>query len=150
MTVKVQDVKKLREETGAGVMDAKSALEESGGNFEEAKKLLIKRGVAKAAKKASRETKAGLVHSYIHAGGRAGSLVVVACETDFVAATDDFVGLCDEIAMQVCAMDYESVEELLADEYIRDSGKRVGDLVTEVIAKVGENIEVRDFVKFSV
>lgn len=150
MEISINDIKKLREETGAGVLDVKKALEEAKGNYEKAKKDLIEKGVAKAAKKADRRASDGLVHSYIHLGGKIGSLVLVACETDFVAKTEDFKKLCHEIAMQVATDEYKDVKDLLDSEYIRDPNKKVSDFITEVTAKVGEKIEVKKFVRFSV
>lgn len=147
----VDQIKKLREETGAGVMDAKQTLEKYSGDYEKAKQELVEKGAAKAAKKsAERTTKDGLVHAYIHGTGKVGSIVVIACETDFVAKTDDFKKLCHEVAMQVCADDYNSIDDLLASEYMRDGSKKVSDLVTETIAKVGEKIEIRKIAKFAV
>lgn len=144
-----ESILKLRNETGAGVMDAKNALEEFLGDYTKAKEKLLKLGLAKAAKKADREVKAGLVESYIHTG-RVGALVKVSCETDFVAKTDEFKMLAKEVAMQVSAMDPENVEELLKSAYIRDSKKSIEDLVKETIAKVGENIQVTEFARFEV
>lgn len=146
----VTNIKKLRDLTGAGVLEIKQVLEKYNGDFEKAQAELIEKGKEKAAKKADRNAKDGLVFSYIHAGGKVGSLIHMACETDFVAKTDAFVQLCKEVAMQVCTNDYASLDELLADEYIRDGSKKVKDLITETIAKVGENIELRNFVKYSV
>jgi len=140
---------KLRKETGAGVMDAKDTLQQLGGDYEKAKAELMKLGLAKAAKKADREVKAGLVESYIHTG-RVGSLVKVSCETDFVAKTDEFKKLAKELAMQVSAMDPENIEELLKSAYIRDSKKSIEDLVKETIAKVGENIQIAEFSRFEI
>jgi len=140
---------KLRKETGAGVMDAKNTLQQLGGDYEKAKAELMKLGLAKAAKKADREVKAGLVESYIHTG-RVGSLVKVSCETDFVAKTDEFKKLAKELAMQVSAMDPENIEELLKSAYIRDSKKSIEDLVKETIAKVGENIQIAEFSRFEI
>jgi len=144
-----ESILKLRNETGAGVMDAKNALEEFLGDYTKAKEKLLKLGLAKAAKKADREVKAGLVESYIHTG-RVGALVKVSCETDFVAKTDEFKMLAKEVAMQVSAMDPENIEELLKSAYIRDSKKSIEDLVKETIAKVGENIQVTEFARFEV
>ena len=110
----------------------------------------MEKGKAIAAKKASRDASDGLVFTYIHAGGKVGSMILMSCETDFVAKTDDFQNLCKEIAMQVCTGDYENVEELLSDEYIRDGSKKISDLITEAIAKLGENMELRKFVKYTV
>ncbi|OGC70421.1 translation elongation factor Ts [candidate division WWE3 bacterium RIFOXYC1_FULL_39_7] len=150
MNFNIQDIKKLREDTGAGVLEVKQALETAGGDYEKAKAELMKKVSSKAAKKSDRVTKDGLVESYIHAGGKVGSLIVLACETDFVAKTDDFKKLAHEIAMQVCTEDFNTVEEILEAEYIRDPGKKIIDLINEVIAKVGEKVEVRSFTKFDV
>jgi elongation factor Ts len=146
----IEEIKKLREETGAGVLEVKQALEDAGGSYEKARELLMSKVKAKAEKKADRVTKDGLVESYIHMGGQAGSLVLVACETSFVAKTDDFKKLAHEIAMQVCTDNYTDVEMLLNSEYIRDSSKKIKDLINETIAKVGEKIEVRSFVRYDV
>jgi len=146
----IDAIKKLRIQTGAGVLDIKNALEAAGGDIEQAKKTLFEKGIAKAAKKSERTTKDGLVYSYIHGGGKLGSLVLVACETDFVAKTEDFKKLCHELAMQVCTDDYSSVDDVLAAEYIRDSSKKVADLITETVAKLGEKIELKQFVRLSV
>ena len=102
MSISAQDVKKLRDQTGAGMMDAKRALDEVKGDFDKAIELLRKKGIASASKKADRATENGLVGSYIH-GGKIGVLVEVACETDFVARTDDFIGFVQDICMQVAA-----------------------------------------------
>ena len=96
-------VKDLREKTGAGIVECKQALEESKGNLEEAINLLRKKGLASAAKKATRVAKEGIIGSYIHAGGKIGVLVEVNCETDFVAKTEDFKSLVKDIAMQIAA-----------------------------------------------
>lgn len=145
----IENIKKLKEETGAGVLDAKKALEEHKGDYEKAKKDLMDKGLVKAEKKSDRETKDGLIYSYIHAGGKIGSMVQVACETDFVAKTDDFKNLCHAVALQVATGEYGNVEELLKDEYIKDPSKTVQELVKETIAKLGENIEVREFCRLS-
>jgi elongation factor Ts len=150
MKLDVENIKKLREETGAGVLDVKKELEESGGDYKKAKEALMKKGLAKAEKKVDRETNDGLIHSYIHAGGKVGSLVYVSCETDFVAKTEDFKTLCHEIALQVAVDDYDSVEDLLHSEYVRDGSKKIEDLVRETIAKLGENIEIKEFSRLSV
>ena len=151
-------VKELREQTGAGMMDVKRALTEAGGNMEEATKILRKKGLAAATKKAGRVTSEGAVAAY--SSGNAGVLVEVNCETDFVARTDDFRALVREIAMQVAAMnpsrvsadqpssDGQSDVPLLEQAYIRDPSKTIKDLVHEGIAKLGENIVVRRFARF--
>ncbi len=103
MAISAQDVKKLRDMTGAGMMDCKEALTETGGDFEKAVEYLRKKGIAKAAKKAGRETKEGVIYAYIHPGDQLGVLLEVNCETDFVARTDEFKALVKEIAMHIAA-----------------------------------------------
>lgn len=144
----IEDIKKLRELTGAGVMDARKALEESNGDIEKAKEYLKNKGVERAQKKADREIKAGSIFSYIH-GSTVGSLVKIGCETDFVAKNEEFMKLGGEVAMQVAAMNPENVEELLEQDYIRDASKKMKDLVTEVISKTGENIVIAEFTRYS-
>jgi elongation factor Ts len=150
MYLNINDIKSLREETGAGVLEVKQVLEAVKGNVSKAKEELIKKVALKAAKKANRAADDGLVCSYIHSTGKVGSMVLMGCETDFVARTDDFKKLCREVAMQVCSFDFKTVEELNDSEYIRDSGKKIQDIVNEVTAKTGEKIEIKKFVKFSV
>ncbi len=150
MELNIKDIKNLREETGAGVLEVKQALENSFGDYAKAKEELMKKVGSKAAKKSDRVTKDGLIFAYLHAGGRVGTLIYMACETDFVAKTEDFQRLCKEVAMQAATGDYSSVEELLNDEYIRDPLKKISDLLNETTAKVGEKIELKKFVKYSV
>ena len=145
MKVKLEDIKKLREQTGAGVADCRQALEECGGNPTKAAASLRKKGIEKAAKKAGREVTAGRVFSYIHHNGKIGALVCLACETDFVAKTDDFQALGRELALHIAASQPTTVAELLDQEYVRDPSKKISDLVKEVIGKLGENIRVIDF-----
>lgn len=116
--VKPEDVKRLREQTGAGIMDCKRALEESDGDFEQAQAWLREKGVATAAKKGGREAREGIVTSYIHHGSRLGVLLELNCETDFVARTDDFQQLARDLAMQVAGLApvYVSRDDVPADE----------------------------------
>lgn len=187
----LEEVRRLREETGAGVMDCKRALAEAGGDMDTARALLREWGVAKSKKLAARVAREGLVEAYVHGDGRIGVLVEVNCETDFVARTDVFRQLAHDLALQVAAMDPrwvrredvppevveakkalyareaagkppELVERivqgkleaffrencLLEQDFIKDEGRRVGDLVAEVAAKTGENIVVRRFARF--
>lgn len=104
VTIKPEDVKRLRDQTGAGIMDAKRALEEAGGDFEKATVALRKKGLSTAAKKADRAAREGVIASYIHQGNRLGVLLELNCETDFVARTDDFQQLARELAMQVAGL----------------------------------------------
>ena len=150
MSIDKEKIKKLRDETGAGILEIKSMLEEVGNDFDKAREELMKKAASKAAKKSDRVAEDGLVFSYIHNNGKVGSLVLLSCETDFVAKTEDFQKLCREVAMQVCADEYKDVESLLQSEYIRDPSKKIIDLVNETVAKVGEKIEIVKFVRFAV
>lgn len=140
----VDDIKKLREETGAGIADCKEALSQSKGDISQAKEWLKQKGFDRAAKKAERQVKTGVVEVYSH-GGRVGVLVEVLCETDFVAKTEDFKNLAHELALQIASMNPSSVEELLSQEYIRDNSQTIGDMVKSVIGKLGENIQIGRF-----
>jgi elongation factor Ts len=146
MDISLDQLKKLREETSAGVSDCRQALEDAGGDYEKAKKLLMERGIEKAAKKADRETGSGLVESYVH-GGRVGVLVQVRCETDFVARTDAFKALAHEVAMQIAAMNPKDTKALLTSPYIRDPKLTIEALVKQTIAKLGENITIGSFTR---
>jgi elongation factor Ts len=146
----IDQIKKLREETRAGVMDCKRALEECKGDMRKSAEWLRKQGIAAAAKKKSREVKQGQIFAYIHAGGRVGAMVEVLCETDFVAKTQEFQNLCRELSMQVAAMDPQSVERLMQQEYIRDPKIKVKDLIDAIIGKLGENIQVKRILRFEV
>ena len=148
MKISVDQIKKLREETQASISDCRKALEEASGDFKKPKELLKSFGMDKAAKKADRTVGAGLIDTYIHAGGRVGAMVEVNCETDFVARTSEFKSLVHEVAMQVAAMDPKDTEELLKQEYIRDNSKTVDQLIKETIATLGENIKVSRFMRF--
>ena len=195
MAIDANTVKQLRDKTGAGMMDCKNALTESNGDIDAAVDFLRKSGAAKAEKKGSRETKEGLVYSYIHAGGRLGVMIEVNCETDFVAKTDGFVELAHNLAMQIAAtnpiaLDKESVSDkiiskekeiyteqakssgkpdniidkmvegrllkffqencLMEQAYIKDSEKKINDLMTETIATLGENITISRYTRFAV
>lgn len=144
----LEQIKQLREKTGAGVMDAKKALEETGGDITKAIEVIRAKGLAKAEGKADREVKSGKVYCYTHNGGVAGAMVEVACETDFVANNPEFVELCKEIAMQICSMNPENVEELMAMAYIRDGSRTIEQLVKELIGKTGENIRIVRYARF--
>jgi len=163
MAVSAETVKKLRDLTGAGMLDCKKALEKTGGELDKAKEILRKRGIAIAEKKATQETRQGLVEAYIHPDGRLGALVELNCQTDFVARTDGFRALAHELAMQVAATDPQHIapdelpagsdgnpEELclLAQPFIRDPSRTIQDLINDTIAKTGENIRVRRFARF--
>lgn len=187
------DIKMLRERTGAGILDCKKALAESDGDVEKAIDWLRAKGIANAAKKAGRAATEGLVTSYIHAGGKIGVLVEINCETDFVALTDDFQELARDVAMHIAAaapefvrreeVDQSSLERereiqlqrvieegkpahiaekivegrmskyyeqvcLLEQKFVKDDSKTVGEMLTDAVARIGENIQVRRFARF--
>jgi len=143
-------LKKLRNETLAGIADCRKALEESNNDYKKAIDWIKKNGLEKAAKKSDRETSQGLVESYIHQNGRIGALVEVLCETDFVARTNEFNNLVREICMQVAAMNPKDIPALLKQEYIRENSKTIDGLVKEVIAKLGENIVIKRLQRFEI
>ncbi len=195
MEITAAMVKELRAATGAGVLDCRKALETSGGNAEQAAALLREKGLAAAAKKATREANEGMIGSYIHMGSKVGALIEVDCESDFVARTADFQTLAKDLAMQVVAArpgwvrredipaavieqqiaNYKEeaaaankpaemidrivdgklakfYEEsvLLEQPFIKDESVKVGDLISQAIAKLGENIVVRRFSRLEV
>jgi len=122
MEISATMVKELREKTGAGIMDCKEALSAAEGSIENAVDYLRKKGLQSADKRSSRATREGVIHSYIHGGGRLGVLVEVNCETDFVARTDDFQELCRDLGMQIAASnpEYVSVEQVPADAIAKE------------------------------
>lgn len=147
--VNVDQIKKLREKTGAGVADCREALEATDGNFDKSVEHLKAKGIEKAAKKAERETHQGRVFSYVH-GGKIGVLVSLLCETDFVAKTDDFQNLGKELCLQIASMKAKDIDELSKQEYIRDPKVTIDDMIKGVIGKLGENIKVGEFSRVSV
>jgi len=193
MAITAKEVAALRERTGAGMMDCKKALEETKGDLDKAVELLRSTGVAKAEKRSGRQTKEGVIGSYIHHNGKIAVLVEINCETDFVARTDDFQQLGKYLTEHVAAasplaVDKDQVPQdkvdserrifveqvraegkpehmidkivegkiqafykdvaLMHQMWVRDPKKSIGDLVKEVSAKTGENVQVRRFVRF--
>ncbi len=148
----IDDIKKLREQTGAGIADIKNAMEslKAKENMDQneimnaALEVLKKEGFEKGAKKGDREVGAGIVDVYSHSG-RVGVLVELLCETDFVARTDDFKNLAHELSLQIASMNPQSDEELLKQEYIRDNTLTIDQLIKSVSGKLGENIKVGRF-----
>ena len=135
MSIDAKLVKKLRDKTSAGMMDCKKALVESEGDFEKAVDHLRKSGIAKAEKKGIRETKDGLVHSYIHAGGQLGVLLEINCETDFVAKTEGFSDLAHNLSMQIAATNPLAIDR----EYVSESIlKREKDIYIEQAKSSGK------------
>ena len=141
MKITSDKIRKLRDLTGAPVIRVKKVLE---GTEDEVKAeaILKKEGFAKAAKRVTRETSQGIVKAYSHHSGKVVSVVELLCETDFVGRNDLFQNLAYDLAMQVASMNPKNAKELMAQEFIKDSTKKVTDLVSEVIAKTGENIRI--------
>lgn len=135
MSISASDVAKLRKMTGVGMMEAKKALEEVGGDIDQAIEELRKRGAAKAAKKAERETAEGRVHCYTHSNGKIGVIVELLCETDFVARNEAFIDLCNDIAMHIAAMTplYLSREDVPAEVVAKEA-----EIIKEQLAGEGK------------
>jgi elongation factor Ts len=163
LQISTATIKDLREKTGAGVMDCKKALTDAQGDIEKAIEILNQRGVSLARKKAERVAEQGIIEAYVHPGGKIGVLVEVNCETDFVARTDEFKELAHNLALQAASMCPKCVSPdemsegsdedpsaacLLLQPYIKDPNKTIQDIVTEAIAKVGENIKIRRFIRY--
>ena len=193
MAISVDEIKKLREKTSAGMMDCKKALQECDGDFEKAVDWLRQKGLSVAAKRGDREATEGQVYSYIHAGGKLGVLVEVNCETDFSAKTDDFTTFCKDLAMHIAAaaplcineddLDPAMIERereiykqqaldqgkpekivdkiiegklkkfasescLLNQPFVKDNDLTVADLLNELRAKTGENVQIGRFSRF--
>lgn len=146
--ITAQLVKELREKTGAGMMDCKKALTETQGDLEKAVEVLREKGLAAAAKKAGRIAAEGIVKTYISENGKVAGIVELNCETDFVAANEEFVSVADRLAVMVSETSATSVEEFVNEKY--DETSTVKEVLTALIAKLGENMTVRRFEKFSV
>jgi elongation factor Ts len=144
----IEQVKKLREETGISIAECQKALEESGGDIEKAKKILIDLGKELMAKRADKEAGQGIIDSYVHPNKKVGVLLDLRCESDFVARSGDFINLAHEICLQIAAMSPASKEELLLQPWIKDASKLVETLVNEQIAKLGEKIVVFRFERY--
>jgi len=158
-----EDVKRLREETGAGMLDCKKALDETKGDFGKAKEILRKKGHESAAKRTERVTAEGVIQSYIHHNHRLGVLVELNCESDFVARTEDFRKLAQQIALHIAGAGplFVSPEEmpegaegdpketvLLLQPFVQDESRTIEDLIKATISKTGENIRVKRFARF--
>ena len=146
--VTASQVKDLREKSGAGMMDCKKVLTETDGDMEKAIELLRERGIAKAAKKSGRVAAEGLVEAYVSEDGKTGAIVEVNSETDFVAKNEEFKTFVMNVAKQIVEKNPKDVEELLAQDSIEVPGKTVNEVLVEKIATIGENMNVRRFVRF--
>ncbi len=148
--ISIEAIKQLREETGVSIGKCKEALQEAGGDMEKARELLREISAKAAEKKADRELKSGVVHAYIHPNNMVGVLIKLACETDFVAKNEDFLQLAKDIAMHIAAMQPESKEMLLEQSFIKDPDRTIQKLIEDHVLKIGERIEVIDFVRYEV
>ena len=146
--VTAAQVKDLREKTGAGMMDCKKVLTETDGDMEKAMELLRERGIAKAAKKSDRIAAEGLVECYISEDGKVGSIVEINSETDFVAKNEEFKTFVMNVAKQVAEKNPTDVEDLLGQAFVDGSGKTVKEVLTDKIATIGENMNIRRFERF--
>jgi len=146
----IELVKKIRSETGLGIMEIKMALEEAKCDEKKAKEILKEKGFKKAETKAERETHQGRVATYTHSTGKIGVMVELLCETDFVAKHEDFLALTKDLCLQVAAMNPKDVKELLKQEFVKDPSKTIGEMVKSLIAKFGENMKVNRFERFEI
>lgn len=144
-----ENLQKLRDETGAGVMDCKKALEKADGDMEKAKEIIKEKGMIIADKKSDRKTGAGFLKTYVH-NNRVGVLMEIRTETDFAIKSDPFQTLAHELAMQIAAMGPEDIDELLEQPFIKDESQTVQGVVKEAIAEVGENINIERFARYEV
>ncbi len=147
--VSIDQIKQLRQETLVSISECKKALEEAGGNFEKAKEILKKWGKELAGKKAERDVSLGIVESYIHPNKRVGAMVELCCETDFVAKSEDFKKLAHELCLQIAAMDPEE-DSLVSQPWVKDETKTIKELIEEYIAKLGENIKIKRFIRYEI
>lgn len=146
--VNVGQIKQLRQETGVSISECKKALVEAKGDIEKAKEILRKRGQDFAQTKAERETCEGIIETYIHPNGKIGVMVELCCETDFVASCEEFRTLAHELCLQIAAMNPADEESLISQPWIRDESKAIKDLIDEHIAKIGENVVIKRFVRY--
>jgi elongation factor Ts len=146
----IELVKKIRTETGLGIMEIKSALGEANGDEAKAKEILKEKGFKKAQSKAERETHQGRVATYTHSTGKIGVMVELLCETDFVAKHEDFVALTKDLCLQVTAMNPKNVKDLLKQEFIKDAGVTIDEMIKALIVKFGENMKINRFERFEI
>ncbi len=144
----IEQIKKLRNITGVSINECKKALEKANGDIEKARGILKELGKDFAQKKLHRETKAGIIDSYIHAGKRVGVLLQLQCESDFVARSQDFQKLAHELCLQIAASTEDT--PFLEQSWIKDQKKTIKDLIDEYIAKFGENISAEEFIKYEI
>ncbi len=143
----IDEIKKLRDESGISVIECQKALKEAGGDLDKAKEILKKWGKDFAQTRTERAAQQGMIDAYIHCAGRVGVLIDLKCETDFVAKSDDFKNLSHEICLQIAAIDPQETP-LMEQLWIKDQSKTVKDLFDAAIAKLGENIVLEKFTRY--
>lgn len=148
--ITAKDVAELRKLTGAAIMDVKKALTETQGDVNQAKALIQERYLEKADKKSDRETSQGTIGYYIH-NNKVGCMVTLACETDFVARNQEFQELAQNLALHITATisDDASIEDILQSDYIKDPSLKISDLIKSKIGVLGENIQLKKFIKIT-
>jgi len=147
--ISIEQIKQLRQETGVSITECKKALEQAKGDFDKAKETLKKWGRELAGKKSEREAGLGIIEAYVHPDKRIGAMIELRCETDFVAKSKDFKELVHELCLQIAAMDPEE-DSLLSQSWIKDETKTIRELIDEYIAKLGENIIVKRFIRYEI
>jgi len=145
--IKAEQVKKLRDKTNASIMECKKALIKADNDEKKALKILKEKGQLTATKKAGRNAKEGIVEAYIHSNKKMGVLLELKCETDFVARNEDFKSLAHEIAMHIAGMN-SSKNSLLSEPFVKNPETTIKAMINEKIAKLGENIQIGDFIRF--
>lgn len=148
--ISAEQIKKLREETNASVLECKKALESANGDEIKARAILAEKSQSVAEKKSTREIKQGLIEAYIHANSKVGVLIELGCETDFVAKNEQFKQLAKDLCMHIAAMSSENVDSLQSEQFIKDPSLTIQALLNQYIMKLGENIKIAQFVRFSI
>lgn len=148
--ISIDQIKKLREETQVSISECKKALTDASGDFQKAKDILKELGRDLVKKKTERDAKQGIIESYIHSNKKIGAMVELCCETDFVAKNPDFQKLAHELTMQIAAVSSPEESSLLDQPWIKDEARTIKDLVDEYIAKLGENIIIKRFIRYEI
>ena len=143
-------IKKLREETGLSFADIKKALDANNGDKTAARAALAERSAAQAAKRADRDIEAGAVAAYIHSSGTIGAMVKLGCETDFVGKNDEFKTLAYDLSMHICAMNPDSREELMSQNFIKDASLTIQGRLEAAVSKFGENVQLLEYSRYSI
>jgi len=142
-------IKELRDKTQMSIKEIKKALEQAGDDVGKALEFLKEQGAKIAEKRSERETGQGVIEAYVHGNGKMGVLVDLRSETDFVAKNEQFKQLAHDIAMQIASMDPKDVDELMSQPFVKDQDLTIDELIKEYIGKLGENIKVERFTRFS-